>query len=101
MRVDPRVLGERLARVRHLQRLVEQRDLAVVRRAQLLERRDHLEAHAARVERVVVRDLGPVEHERDAAVGEVEARRQLGVALVGAVAEAEEAADPLASGRTR
>ena len=45
--------------------------------------------------------FGPVEHERDAAVGEVQARRELGVALVGAVAEAEEPADPLASGRRR
>ena len=57
VRLDPRVLGERLARVRHLQRLGEHRDLAVVGGAQLLERRDHLEARAARVERVVVRDL--------------------------------------------
>ena len=93
MRVDPRVVGERLPRVGHLQRLVEQRDLAVVRRAQLFERRDDLEAGAAGVERVVVADLRPLEHERDAAVGEIEARRELGVALVGAVAEAKEAAD--------
>ena len=95
MRLDPRVLGERLAGVRHLQRLGEQRELAVVGGAQLLERRDDLEARAAGVERVVVRDLGPVVRERDPAVGQVETRRELGVALVGAVAEAEEAADAL------
>jgi hypothetical protein len=91
--VDPRVVGERLPRVRHLQRIVEQRHLAVVRRVQFLERRDDLEARPARIERVVVRDLGPLEHERDAAVGEVDACRQLREPLVGTVAEPEEAPD--------
>jgi hypothetical protein len=68
-------------------------DLAVVRRAQLFERRHNVEARAARVKRVVVRDLGSVEHESDPPVREVKARRQLGVALVGAVAEPQEPAD--------
>jgi hypothetical protein len=93
--VDPGVLGERLARLGHLERVGQQRDLPVVRRAQLLERRHDVEAGTARVERVVVVDLGPVEHESHATVGEVQTRRQFRIALVGAVAEAEEAPDLL------
>ena len=91
--VDPRVLGERLARVRHLERTLEEGDLPVVRDALLLERLDHVEPHPAGVEGVVVGDLGPAEHEADAPIGEVDARRHLGVALVGPVAETYPTAD--------
>ncbi len=73
----------------------------MIARSERLERLDHLESHAARIERVVVGDLRSVVRERDPAVGEVDARRHLRVALVRAVAEPEEAADLLASGRTR
>jgi hypothetical protein len=91
--VDPRVLGERLARVRHLERTLEQGDLPRVGDALLLERLDDVEPHPTGVERVVVGDLGPAEHEPDTSVGEVDARRHLGVALVGSVAEAGPAPD--------
>ncbi len=52
-----------------------------------------LPLHAAGVERVVVRDLGPLEPEADLAVGQVEAHRHLGIPLVRPVADAEEATD--------
>ncbi len=89
-----RVLGERLLRVGHLERVVEQHDLAVDSVTSSSSNGSTIvEAHAAGVERVVVRDLGPLEHEADSAVGQVEAHRHLGVALVGPVADAEEATD--------
>jgi hypothetical protein len=96
--VDPRVLGERPARARHLERALEQGDLSGVRDALLLERLDDVEPHPTGVERVIVGDLGPAEHETDPPVGEVDARRHLGVALVGPVAEAGPAADAVGGG---
>ena len=61
-----------------------------------LERLDDVEAHPAGVERVVVGDLRPAEHEADAPVGEVDARRHLRVALVRPVAEPDPATDAIA-----
>jgi hypothetical protein len=58
-------------------------------------RRAHLEAHPAGVEAGVVRDPRPAEHEADRAIGQVEAERHLGVALVRAIADADEPAQPL------
>jgi len=48
----------------HLQGSLQQADLAPVRDAQRLERLVDLEAHPARVERVVRGDLGTLERER-------------------------------------
>src|SRR3712207_7232976 len=48
-----------------------------VRHPQLLEGRDHLEAHARGVERVVRRHLRALEHEPDPPVRQVQARRHL------------------------
>src|SRR5581483_1081263 len=88
-----RVVRERGAWVDHLERVVEQHDFALVRDRELLERADDVEAHAGRVERVVRVHLGPLEHERDAPVGQVDAHGHLAGAFVGAVGETEEPAD--------
>ena len=53
---------------------------------------ERLETHAAGVEGVVVRDLGSLVVEEDAAVRLEEGERDLGVPFVGAVADAQEAA---------
>jgi hypothetical protein len=64
------------------------------------ERLPDLERETRRREAVVPGDLGPGEHERDATVGQVEADGHLGVALVRAVADADEAAEAV-RGRRR
>src|SRR5215475_7592890 len=92
---DVRIPGERGPRVEELQRAFEQARRAVVADHVLAHRRAHLEAHAAGVEAGVVGDPGAAEHESGAAIGQVETERHLGVALVGAVADADEAAEPL------
>ena len=56
---------------------------------------DDLELDPAGIERVVVRDLRPLEHERHPPVRQVDAHGHLGVALVGPVAASEPPADPL------
>ena len=58
----------------------------------LLVRRDHLEAQAAGVVGLVAVDPRALELERDPPVGQVEAHRHLGVALVGPVAHPHPAA---------
>src|SRR5436190_14933316 len=61
----------------------------------LAHRRRDREAHAGGVERRVVGDLRPGEHEAHPAVRQVEAARHLGVPLVRAVPDPREAAEPL------
>ena len=60
-----------------------------------LGRLQDLEAQAGGVEGVVVRDLRPPEREQHAPVGQVQADRPLGRALVGAVSDPEPAAELL------
>src|SRR3546814_7352591 len=90
-----RVLREGLLGIGHLEGVVEHHDLALVADVEALERLEHVEADAAGVEGVVAVDLGPLEHEADLTVGQVEADGHLVVALVGAVAAAEPATDLL------
>jgi hypothetical protein len=58
------------------------------------ERLPHLEAQPAGVVLVIGRDRRSLEHEGDASSGEIETGRHLGVALVRAIAETDETADP-------
>ena len=90
-----RVVFEGLLRIGHGARLGELHHRAVERGAVPLGRLLDLEAEARRVEGVVVRDLRAPEGEQDAAVGEIEADRALGVALVRAVPDPEPAAELL------
>ena len=90
-----RVVLEGAAGIAHRERIGEVAGLALVRDRETLEGRQGLEAHAARLEAAVVGDLGALEVEEHGTVRLVEADRGLGVALVGTVADACEAADAL------
>ena len=87
-----RVLLERLAGVVHRARVGEVDDRALVLRAQLLARHQHLDRQPARVPAVVRGDRRPLVVEERRAVRVVDDHGQLGVALVGAVADPQEAA---------
>ena len=69
--------------------------MALISGPQLHERVYRLKLHAAGVEAVVILDLRALPVEEHGAVGLVEGERDLGVLLVRAVADAEEAAEPL------
>ena len=91
-----RVLAEGPTGIRHLLWPGQEDGGAVVRRAVAEQGLERLETHAAGVEGVVIRDLGALVVEEDAAVGLEEGERDLGVPFVGAVADAQEAAATLA-----
>src|SRR5208283_1195362 len=61
-----RIVLERDGRLRHLERIFQQAKLALVTDAMMLEGLEHLELEAARIVRIVVADLGALEHEADA-----------------------------------
>ena len=90
-----RALDEGALRICHLPGLLELQHGALVDGAQGLGRLQHLEAAAPGVEGVVVLDLGPLEHEEHASVRQVEGHGHLGLALVGAVPQPDEAPDRL------
>src|SRR5262249_44764132 len=81
---------ERVSGLAYLEGVREQAALAAVGHAMRGEGPQHLEAQPAGVVGVVGGDLRALEHEGDPPVGQIEAGRHLGVALVRAVAEADE-----------
>ncbi len=87
-----RIALERLARLGHLERVLQDANVAEVGHAMMLEGLHDLELESPGVVRSVVLYLGTAEHEAHGAVGQVEADRHLGVAFVGAIAEPDEAA---------
>src|SRR3990172_6582611 len=84
------VLAEGLARVGHLGGLLQEDGAFVVGRAVPGERLQHLEAHAGRGHGVVALDARPLVVEEHLAGREEEAERDLRVALVRPVADAQE-----------
>src|SRR5262249_42130003 len=92
---DVRTPGERGPRVEELQRALEQACRAVVADRVLAHRRARDEAHAAGVEAGVAGGPRAADRDAGAAGGQVQTERHLGVARVGAVADADEAAEPL------
>ncbi len=85
--LDHRIFAERLTRIGHLLRLVEHDNLPLVGDRQMLERGDHGDLEAAGMHGVVVLDLGSTEHETHPPVGQVQAHRHFGIALVDSIPE--------------
>jgi hypothetical protein len=83
---------EGVGRIRHLLRIGQHAKLALVADGQVLEGLHHIERHPAAVHGLVVVPLRPLEHEPDAAIGQVDAAGHLAAAFVGPVGQPEPAA---------
>jgi hypothetical protein len=95
LHLPPGVMTEGLAGVHQGHGVRQVHGMAPVGGAVTDERLQHLEGHAAGVKGLIAADLGPLEVEEDAAVGQIQAKGHLGVALVDPVADAHEAAQTL------
>src|SRR5262245_8573315 len=90
-----RILGEGRAWSREIEWARDEAGVPRVGDRVLAHRHTHLEAHAAGLEAGVVGDLRAAEHEAHRPVGQVEAERHLGIALVRAVTDPDEAPEAL------
>jgi len=79
----------------HFERILQNAEFAMVTNAMAFERFDDFEPCTAGIVSVVVLDLGPLKHETDGSVREVQARGHFGVTFVCAITQSDEAAEVL------